>query len=126
MHPSLLSLFDLAGKSAIVTGASRGLGVSLGRGLAKAGCDRTLAARNIDQAREVAADLEQYGFFRSDQTIWAFEENKELGQKLLARVPMGRLGALEELEGTIVYMVSGAAGYMTGQPVVLDGGFLSW
>ena len=39
---------------------------------------------------------------------------------------MGRLGALEELEGTIVYMVSGAASYMTGQPLVLDGGFLSW
>ena len=28
------------------------------------------------------------GFFRSDQTIWAFEENKELGEKLLAKVPM--------------------------------------
>ena len=61
MHPTLLSLFDLTGKSAIVTGASRGLGVSFARGLAKAGCDLTLAARNIDQVREVAADLEQYG-----------------------------------------------------------------
>ncbi len=61
MHPTLLSLFDLTGKSAIVTGASRGLGVSFARGLAKAGCDLTLAARNIDQLRDVAADLEQYG-----------------------------------------------------------------
>ena len=34
------------------------------------------------------------GFFRSDQTIWAFEEDKELGKKLLAKVPMARMGKL--------------------------------
>jgi NAD(P)-dependent dehydrogenase (short-subunit alcohol dehydrogenase family) len=66
------------------------------------------------------------GFFRSDQTIWAFEGNRELGEKLLAKVPMGRLGALEELEATIVYLASAASGYMNGQALVLDGGFLSW
>jgi 2-deoxy-D-gluconate 3-dehydrogenase len=66
------------------------------------------------------------GFFRSDQTIWAFEQNKELGEKLLARVPMGRMGKLEELEGTIVYLASEASGYIAGQTLVLDGGFLSW
>jgi NAD(P)-dependent dehydrogenase (short-subunit alcohol dehydrogenase family) len=66
------------------------------------------------------------GFFRSDQTIWAFEQNQELGEKLLAKVPMGRMGKLEELEGTIVYLASPASGYMTGQALILDGGFLSW
>ncbi len=66
------------------------------------------------------------GFFRSDQTIWAFEQNKELGEKLLAKVPMGRMGKLEELEGTIVYLASSASDYMTGQALIVDGGFLSW
>ena len=66
------------------------------------------------------------GFFRSDQTVWAFEENKELGEKLLAKVPMGRMGKLEELEGTIVYLASDASGYINGQSLVLDGGFFSW
>jgi len=66
------------------------------------------------------------GFFRSDQTSWAFEQNKELGAKLLAKVPMGRMGKLEELEGTIVYLASPASDYMTGQALILDGGFLSW
>ena len=61
MHPSLLSQFDLTGKAAIVTGASRGLGVSFARGLAKAGCDLVVAARDMDQLREVALDLEQHG-----------------------------------------------------------------
>jgi gluconate 5-dehydrogenase len=65
------------------------------------------------------------GFFRSDQTIWAFEEDKELGKKLMAKIPMGRMGKLEELETTIVYLASSASDYMNGQPLILDGGFLS-
>jgi 2-dehydro-3-deoxy-D-gluconate 5-dehydrogenase len=66
------------------------------------------------------------GFFRSDQTIWAFEQNPELGARLLAKVPMARMGKLEELEATIVYMASAASDYMNGQALVVDGGFLSW
>ena len=66
------------------------------------------------------------GFFLSDQTIWAFQNNKELGEKLLAKVPMGRMGKLEELEGTIVYLASTASDYLHGQALILDGGFLSW
>jgi NAD(P)-dependent dehydrogenase (short-subunit alcohol dehydrogenase family) len=66
------------------------------------------------------------GFFRSDQTIWAFEQNQELAENLLAKVPMARMGKLEELEGTIVYLASSASDYMTGQALILDGGFLSW
>ena len=33
--------------------------------------------------------------------------------------------ALEELEGTIVYLASSASDYMNGQALILDGGFLS-
>jgi NAD(P)-dependent dehydrogenase (short-subunit alcohol dehydrogenase family) len=260
MHPSLLSQFDLSGKTALVTGASRGLGISFARGLAKANCNLVIAARDLDRLTVVASDLEQYGgrvvpmkadvaqikdaeamvqraisefghldilvnnagisavaeaedmsstqwqsvidtnlsglfycaqsaarpmlrsgagkiiniasmygisasscisqasyvaskaavlgltrelavewaprglhvvalapgFFRSDQTIWAFEQDTELGAKLLAKVPMARMGKLEELEATIVYMASAASDYMNGQALVLDGGFLSW
>ncbi len=260
MHESLLSMFDLAGKSAIVTGVSRGLGISFARGLAKAGCDLVITARDIEKLGRSVRELEEFGhkvipvaadvrkpeeveamaavaarhfgkidilvnnagvsavadaenmtrdqwqgvidtnlsglfycaqscsrhmlrqgsgkiiniasmygisaasyvnqasyvasksavlgltrelaiewaprglqvialvpgFFRSDQTIWAFEENKELGRKLLAKVPMARMGRLEELEGTIAYMASSAADYMNGQAIILDGGFLAW
>jgi NAD(P)-dependent dehydrogenase (short-subunit alcohol dehydrogenase family) len=66
------------------------------------------------------------GFFLSEQTVWAFQNNKELGEKLLQKVPMGRMGKLEELEGTIVYLASTASNYFHGQALVLDGGFLSW
>jgi len=65
------------------------------------------------------------GFFPSDQTLWAFEKDKVLGKKLLAKIPMGRMGKLEELEASIVYLASSASNYMNGQALVLDGGFLS-
>lgn len=260
MDESLKEMFDLSGKVAIVTGVSRGLGVSFSRGLAKAGCDLAIVARNLEKLREVGRGLEQFGgrvlalkvdvtvaadvedmvkgtiaeygridilvnnagissiadaesmseeewrsvmdtnvkgcflcaqavgrrmlgkergkiiniasmygisasscvnqvsyvtsksavlgltrelavewaprglnvvalapgFFRSDQTIWAFEEDPELGGKLLAKIPMGRMGKLEELEATIVYLASSASDYMNGQALILDGGFLSW
>jgi gluconate 5-dehydrogenase len=260
MDKSLLSMYDLDGKVAIITGASRGLGVSFARGLTKAGCDLTIVARNLEKLKQVAEELKKYGhniiplkvdvnnttdvnkmvtetvkafgkidilvnnagiaavvnaedmsqeqwksvidtnvsavfycaqcvgkqmlkqghgkiiniasmygfvgasyvpqvsyvtsktavlgltrelavewapyglnvtalapgFFRSDQTIWAFEENKELGNKLLAKIPMGRMGMLEELEGSILYLASSASNYMNGQALILDGGFLSW
>jgi NAD(P)-dependent dehydrogenase (short-subunit alcohol dehydrogenase family) len=259
MDKTLQSVFDLTGKTAIVTGVSRGLGVSFARGLAKAGCDTAIVARAFDELRKVAKELETFGhkvvpiradiskacdvekmisetlntlghidilvnnagttavvdaenmteqqwqsvidtnltgvflcaqgagremlkqghgkiiniasmygisaasyvslasyvasksgvlgltrqlavewaprglqvialapgFFRSEQTIWAFLPGNELGEKLLAKVPMGRLGKLEELEGTIVYLASSASDYMNGQVLILDGGFLS-
>ena len=38
------------------------------------------------------------------------------------RIPVGRRGEVEELAATLVWLVSPAAGYVTGQTVVVDGG----
>ena len=57
MHASLESLFSLHGKVALVTGASRGLGVVFARGLAKAGADLMLAARSGADLEAVAGEL---------------------------------------------------------------------
>ncbi len=40
-------LFDLTGKTAVVTGASRGLGQFLGRALARAGADLVITSRHL-------------------------------------------------------------------------------
>src|SRR5688572_11775371 len=61
MEQSLLSMYDLSGQTAIVTGASRGLGVSFARGLAKAGSNLVLAARSYDQVVEVSKELSKFG-----------------------------------------------------------------
>ena len=47
------------------------------------------------------------------------------GQELLMRTPMGRFGKIEELVGAAVYLASDAAGFVTGQTLVVDGGFLA-
>jgi NAD(P)-dependent dehydrogenase (short-subunit alcohol dehydrogenase family) len=47
------------------------------------------------------------------------------GQEFLLRTPMRRFGQLEELVGAAVYLASDAASFVTGQLLVVDGGFLA-
>lgn len=42
------------------------------------------------------------------------------------RIPMGRIGRPEELVGAVVFMMSDASSYMTGQQIVIDGGYSTW
>lgn len=52
-------------------------------------------------------------------------DNTPRGQELLTRTPMGRFGGTEELVGAAVYLCSDAASFVTGQTLVVDGGFLA-
>jgi len=54
-------LFDLSGQTAIVTGASRGLGQHFARALARAGADLVLTSRRRESLREFAAEIEAMG-----------------------------------------------------------------
>lgn len=56
-----LSIFSLEGKTAIVTGASRGIGKACALGLADAGADLVLASRSIDELEKTAAEIEAKG-----------------------------------------------------------------
>jgi len=56
-----LSLFDLSGKRALVTGSSQGIGLALARGLAGAGATVVLNARNEDRLAAAAEDIRQDG-----------------------------------------------------------------
>ena len=52
-------------------------------------------------------------------------DNSPRGQELLMRTPMGRFGKTEEVQGAAVYLASDAASFVTGQVLVVDGGFLA-
>ncbi len=53
--------FDLTGKTAIVTGASRGLGQYFGRALARAGADLIVTSRRVSDLQAFQAEIEAVG-----------------------------------------------------------------
>ena len=58
---SILESFSLAGKVAIVTGASSGLGVAFAVGLADAGADIAICARRVEKLEQTKAQVEERG-----------------------------------------------------------------
>jgi NAD(P)-dependent dehydrogenase (short-subunit alcohol dehydrogenase family) len=53
MHP----LFDLSGKSALVTGGSKGIGKAIARGFAEAGADVAICSRHGDELAKAAQEI---------------------------------------------------------------------
>jgi NAD(P)-dependent dehydrogenase (short-subunit alcohol dehydrogenase family) len=64
------------------------------------------------------------GVFRTDLNAQLLDSTPR-GQELLMRTPMGRFGKTEELVGAVVYLASDSASFVTGQVLVVDGGFLA-
>ena len=56
-----MSLFDLKGKVALVTGASSGLGVQFAKALARQGADVAICARRVEKLEGVKAEVEALG-----------------------------------------------------------------
>ncbi len=53
----LAELFDLSGKTALVTGGSRGLGAEMVRSFARAGADVVIASRKLDACEQLAEEV---------------------------------------------------------------------
>lgn len=52
-------------------------------------------------------------------------DNTPRGQELLMRTPMNRFGKTEELVGAAIFLSSDGASFVSGQTLVVDGGFLA-
>lgn len=76
--------FDLSGKVAIVTGASRGLGQYFGRALAKAGADLVITSRNLPSLTDFKAEIEALG--RQALPVELDVRNYDSIQQMVARV----------------------------------------
>jgi NAD(P)-dependent dehydrogenase (short-subunit alcohol dehydrogenase family) len=64
------------------------------------------------------------GVFRTDLNANLLDSTAR-GQELLMRTPMGRFGKTEELIGAAIFFASDASSFVTGQTLVVDGGFLA-
>lgn len=74
--------------------------------------------------RGVSVNAIAPGVFRTDLNAELLDSTPR-GQELLMRTPMGRFGKTEELVGAAIYLASDSASFVTGQTLVVDGGFLA-
>jgi NAD(P)-dependent dehydrogenase (short-subunit alcohol dehydrogenase family) len=81
--------------------------------------------------RAMAVELAQYrirvnclapGFIKTNMSTLALEKDPERKEKVLARTPLGRLGKPEEVADAALFLVSGAASFITGVILPVDGG----
>ncbi len=68
------------------------------------------------------------GFFLTEQNRFLLTDEKtgeltERGKKIIANTPAGRFGEVEELSGTVLYLLSDLSKFVTGIVVPIDGGF---
>ncbi len=86
------------------------------------GITRALAAEWADLGVRVNAIAP--GYFRTEMTNVFYEDDAWV-ETMLGRIPMGRLGNLDDLVGAVLFLASDASAYVTGQCLTIDGGILA-
>lgn len=94
MSRSVQQLFNLAGRTALVTGGSRGLGLQMAHALGEAGAKVMLSSRNADDLSQAVAELREAGI----EADWiAADCAKEEETRHLADESFRRMGRIDIL-----------------------------
>ena len=64
------------------------------------------------------------GYMQTDNTA-ALRADAKRNAEILARIPAGRWGSPEDLQGAAVFLASAASDYMHGYTIAVDGGWLA-
>lgn len=87
----------------------------------------------LQYTRSSAVELARYGIRVNciapgyvDTPMTSSWIHSEREAEYLARIPMGRYAFPEDLEGTFAYLAGPGSDYLTGQMIVLDGGWTLW
>lgn len=70
-------------------------------------------------SRNITVNVVAPGFIATDMTAQLSEEQR---QRLAEQVPVGRLGAVEDIAQAVLFLVSPHAGYITGETLHVNGG----
>ena len=65
------------------------------------------------------------GTIATEMVVALMEANPALRERLVAKAPLGRIGRVEEAAWPILFLLSDAAAFITGQTLVVDGGRLA-
>jgi 3-oxoacyl-[acyl-carrier protein] reductase len=72
-------------------------------------------------SRGITVNCVAPGFIDTDMTA---ELPEEITNKMLSRIPAGRLGNVKEIAATVAFLVSPGAAYITGETIHVNGGML--
>jgi NAD(P)-dependent dehydrogenase (short-subunit alcohol dehydrogenase family) len=63
------------------------------------------------------------GYVLTDLTRQIIEREPELEADWISRIPLSRMATPEDLAGLVIFLASNASSYLTGQQIVIDGGY---
>ena len=101
-----MSIFDLSGRAAVITGGNGGIGRGIAQALAAAGCNVSIWGRNTDKNSNAAATMAGCAG-KVDTRICDVSEPSDFG-------------------GIAVYLMSKASSYHTADCFVIDGGYTAF
>jgi NAD(P)-dependent dehydrogenase (short-subunit alcohol dehydrogenase family) len=88
----------------------------------------------LGMSKRLAVELAPYnitvncvspGIMRTPLTEKAVSE-EDTYRQIIDSVPLGRLGSPEDLDGLVVYLASVSSSFLTGQDIIIDGGYSVW
>jgi NAD(P)-dependent dehydrogenase (short-subunit alcohol dehydrogenase family) len=111
-----MELFDLSGHTAIITGGNGGLGLAMARGLAKAGANVAILARNADKNAAAVEELRSLG--RGDVMALTCDVAEEAGIAMALEQTLGAFGRID-----VCFANAGISGAGTAIPDITAEGW---